>query len=42
MNEVKQPKRPLFVYYLIVLAVVLLCRIYIGIARAKKEGKPHG
>ena len=24
------------------LAVVLLCRIYIGIARAKKEGKPHG
>ncbi len=24
------------------LAVVLLCRIYIGIAWAKKEGKPHG
>ena len=40
MNEVKQPKRPLFVYYLIVLAVVLLFNLLIGPAitqRAIKE-----
>ncbi len=40
MNEVKQPRRPLFVYYLIVLAVVLLFNLLIGPAitqRAIKE-----
>ena len=40
MNEVKQPKKPLFFYYLIVLAVVLLFNLLIGPAitqRAIKE-----
>ena len=40
MNEVKQPKRPIFFYYMIVLAVVLVFNLLIGPAisqRAVKE-----
>ncbi len=36
MNEVRQPKRPLFVYYLIVLAAVLVFNLVIGPAISQR------
>ncbi len=44
MNEVKQPKRPLFVYYLIVLAAVLIFNLLIApaISRSQIEEVDYG